>query len=192
MPVRRATRRPPAVITCNAVAAYPGDDARRALALSNRAACHLKLGAPLAALDDLTDVLALCTLPGERPWKRALRPGMREVYFKALLRRIAACAAAGTPLAAMPDASFGLKWQHLSLPPEERYEPDVFLQAYNKLAGGTRAPLAEGVAVRGAWSRVGMEAGAAAPSPRRCSSHCALDGFLYVFGGRDATTCTRS
>jgi hypothetical protein len=173
------------------LAARPGDGAAArelALALNNRAACALKLGAPLRALDDTADAAAACTRPGAREWQRALRAGdwAPDTYAKVLLRRAAAAEAAGAPLAGLPGAMYVATAGGAA--PGSR---DAGRALARRLAtdapssGGGSAGEGEGAgALRGRWTRVRVDASSAAPPPRRAAAAAAVDGYLYLFGGQ--------
>jgi hypothetical protein len=167
------------------LAARPADAAAArelALALNNRAACHLQLRDPLRALDDTADAASACLRPGggAREWQRALRSGAwaPEAYAKVLLRRAAACEAAGAPLAGLPGVLFAA-----TAAPQPHLDTARTL-ARRLTSDALHAPSPPpGCALRGQWRRLRVDGSSGAPPARRHAAAAALDGFFYVFGG---------
>ena len=92
-------------------ASAPAVGLQRARCLNNRGTCHLRLGAPLAALDDAWAAIEALCEPGARArghWRVAGAPGGEAwgVLLSAVQRRVTACEAAGTPSAVLPELLF--------------------------------------------------------------------------------------
>jgi len=160
----------------------------RARALNNRASCALRTGAPLRALDDTADALALLLdperagrgLPAVRSGGRAFTTEALGVALTSVLKRAAAYEAAGTPVAALPLVSWaaaqpsGIKLRDTAV----------------RLLGGELAPpvTASGALPSGvAPARGGLLPLAAAtgcPPGRRGGVGACVAGHLYVLGGQ--------
>lgn len=160
----------------------------RARALNNRASCALRTKAPLRALDDTADALALLLdperasrgLPAVRSGGRAFAAEALGVAFTSVLKRAAAYEAAGTPVAALPLVS----WAAAQPGGSKLHDTAV------KLLGGELAPpitasgsLPAGVApARGAL--LPLAAATGCPPARRCGVGACVAGHLYVLGGQ--------
>ena len=159
-----------------------------ARALNNRATCHLRLGAPLAALDDTADALAVladprrmaCGVPASRPGRAGFAAEALGVMLTTVLKRAAAYEAAGTPVAALPLVAWG------AAQPVPAHAPKLrdFVQ---KLRRTELAPLpATGkpgvVPAHGTLMQLAGRSGC--PPGRRGGVGAVVAGHLYVIGGQ--------
>jgi len=174
-----------------AAAAAPADPAAgitaeavrdRALALSNRAASHLALGAAGAALDDTWEVQRLLELPGSRDWQRLLRQTdwVHSAYSKVLLRRAAALdVAVGCSLGALP----ALAWiaARTGSTAEEK-------AAANR---ATAPPTSAGIlSLPAVWTPLSCERADPPPCARRGAACAALGGVVYLLLGDASNDAT--
>jgi hypothetical protein len=168
---------------------------QRARCLNNRGACHLRLGAPLAALDDAWAAIDAVCEPGARArghWRVPGGPGSEAwgVLLSAVQRRVTAYEAAGTPTAPLPELTYVSRADITAFPGDRLVQA---VQALLRAPDGAPPPAALEacpglVAARVARLELSGDAGGL-PHARRHGASAALDGWLYVWGGVDEGRC---
>ena len=160
----------------------------RARALNNRATCHLRLGAPLAALDDTADALSLLAdprrlasgVPAARPGGAGFAAEALGILLTTVLKRAAAYEAAGTPVAALPLVAWG-EAQRASAQASKLRDVLVKLRR-TELAPLPAAGKPGVVPAHGMLMQLAGRTGC--PPGRRGGVGAVVAGHLYVIGGQ--------